>query len=148
VAVNRHRLNKEERHMPDPKAVTRKFVEEADRGRTALELCAPGFTAHFPGLPPRDVDEFETTIRSGFSDIGHPIEDLVAEGDTVAVRLLFEGAHTGEFMGSPASGQRFSVDGTAVLRMAGDKIAEFWGFLDQLGLMQQIGALPVPGRGS
>jgi predicted ester cyclase len=72
----------------------------------------------------------------------------VAEGDTVAVRLLFEGAHTGECMGSPASGQRFSVDGTAVLRMAGDKIAEFWGFLDQLGLMQQIGALPVPGRGS
>lgn len=134
--------------MPDPKAVTRKFFEEADRGRTAVELCAPGFTAHFPGLPPMDVEafnEFETTIRSAFSDIRHLIEDLVAEGDTVAVRLLFEGAHTGEFMGARASGQRFSVEGTAVLRMAGNKIAEFWGFLDQLGLMQQIGALPVPG---
>lgn len=89
-------------------------------------------------------DQFETTIRAAFSAIGHPISDLVAEGTTVAVRLTFRGTHTGEFMGTPASGKQFAVDGTAFMRVADDKVAEFWGFLDQLGLLQQIGALPAP----
>jgi predicted ester cyclase len=57
-----------------------------------------------------------------------------------------EGTHTGDFMGVPASGKRFSVEGTAFLRIVGGKVAQLWGFLDQLGLMQQIGGLPAPGR--
>jgi steroid delta-isomerase-like uncharacterized protein len=126
-------------------ALARRFFEEADRGRTPVELCVPGFTAQFPGSPPMDLegfDQFEAMIRSAFSNIGHPIEDMVGEGDEVAVRLRMEGTHTGDFMGVPASGKRFSVEGTAFLRIAGGKVAQFWGFLDQLGLMQQIGGCP------
>jgi steroid delta-isomerase-like uncharacterized protein len=110
-----------------------------------VELCVPGFTAQFLGSPPMDLegfDQFEAMIRSAFSNIGHPIEDMVGEGDEVAVRLRMEGTHTGDFMGVPASGKRFSVEGTAFLRIAGGKVAQFWGFLDQLGLMQQIGGCP------
>ena len=131
------------------RALARTFFEEADRGRTPVDLCGPGFTAHFPGLPPMDVeqfDQFETMIRSAFSDIQHRIEDLVVGGDTVAVRLRFEGTHTGDFMDVPASGKQFSVEGTAFLRIAGTKVAQLWGFLDQMGLMQQIGGLPAPGQ--
>jgi predicted ester cyclase len=131
------------------KALARSFFEQADRGRTPVELCAAGFTAHFPGLPPMDLagfDQFEAMIRSAFSSITHPLEDLVGEGDEVAVRLRFEGAHTGDFMGVPASDKQFSVEGTAFLRVAGGRVAQLWGFLDQLGLMQQIGALPAPGQ--
>jgi predicted ester cyclase len=131
------------------KALARRFFAEADRGRTPVELCAPGFTAQFPGPPPMDLegfDQFEAMIRSAFSNIEHPIEDMVGEGDEVAVRLRMEGTHTGDFMGVPASGKRFSVEGTAFLRIAGGKVAQFWGFLDQLGLMQEIGGLPAPGR--
>jgi SAM-dependent methyltransferase len=89
-------------------------------------------------------DQFEAMIRSAFLNIEHPIEDMVGEGDEVAVRLWMEGTHTGDFMGVPASGKRFSVEGTAFQRIAGGKVALFWGFLDQLGLMQQIGGLPAP----
>jgi predicted ester cyclase len=109
-----------------------------------VELCAPGFTAQFPGPPPMDLegfDQFEAMIRSAFSNIEHPIEDMVGEGDEVAVRLRMEGTHTGDFMGCP--GQR-RAEGRAFLRIAGGKVAQFWGFLDQLGLMQQIGRLPAP----
>jgi predicted ester cyclase len=129
------------------KALARSFFEEADRGRTPVELCASGFRAHFPGRSPMnlaDFDQFEAMIRSGFSDIRHPIEDIVGEGNTVAVRLSFEGEHTGEFMDVPASGQRVSVEGTAFLCIAGGKVAEFWGSLDRMGLMLQIGGLPTP----
>jgi predicted ester cyclase len=130
-------------------ALARSFFNEADRGRTPVELCAAGFTAHIPGPPPMDLegfDQFEAMIRSAFSDIRHPIEDLVGEGDKVAVRLRFEGTHTADFMGVPASGRQFSVQGTAFLHIAGGKVAQLWGALDQLGLMQQIGGLPAPAQ--
>jgi predicted ester cyclase len=92
-------------------------------------------------------DQFEAMIRSAFSDIAHCIEAMIGEGDLVAVRLRFEGIHVGAFMGVPASGKHFSVEGTAFLCIAGGKVAQFWGFLDQMDLMRQIGGLPAPGQG-
>jgi hypothetical protein len=41
--------------MADNEALARSFFEVADRGRTPVELCAAGFTAHFPGTPPMDL---------------------------------------------------------------------------------------------
>jgi predicted ester cyclase len=142
-------IKQEDVMAADNEALARSFFEEADRGRTPVELCAAGFTAHFPGPPPMDLagfDQFEAMIRSAFSGIRHPIEDLVGDGDRVAVRLRFEGTHTGDFMGVPASGKQFSVQGTAFLHVAGGKVAQLWGFLDQLGLMRQIGGLPAPAQ--
>ena len=60
------------------KVLARRFFQEADRGRTPVELCSPDFTAYFPGSPPMDLegfDQFEAMIRSAFSNIEHPIED-------------------------------------------------------------------------
>ena len=71
------------------KTLARSFFQEADRGRTPVELCSADFTAYFPGTPPMDLegfDQFEGMIRSAFSNIEHPIEDLVGVGDDVAVR--------------------------------------------------------------
>jgi predicted ester cyclase len=127
-------------------ALALRFFEEADRGRTPLELLAPGFTAYFNGVPPMDAaafDGFETMIRAAFSDIHHRVEAVVVRDDDVAVRLTFEATHTGEFMGVHSAGTRVAVDGTAFLRIAEDRIATMWGFLDQLALMQQIGGLPT-----
>jgi steroid delta-isomerase-like uncharacterized protein len=145
----RIRIKQEDDMAADNQALARSFFEAADRGRTPVELCTAGFTASFPGSPPMDLegfDQFEAMIRSAFSDIRHPIEDLVGDGDKVAVRLRFEGTHTGDFMGVPASGKQFSVEGTAFLRIANGKVARLWGFLDQLSLMRQIGGLPAPGQ--
>jgi predicted ester cyclase len=135
--------------MSDARTVTRRFFEQADQGRTPVELCGAGFTAHFAGLPVMNLesfDEFEAMIRAAFSGIRHDIAELVAEGDTVAVRLTFRGTHTGEFMGTAATGKHAAVDGTAFLHIAGGTVTQLWGFLDQLGLLQQIGALPAPGQ--
>ena len=131
------------------KALARSFFQEADRGRTPVELCSPDFTAYFPGSPPMDLegfDQFEAMIRSAFSNIEHSIEDLVGVGDDVAVRLRFEGIHMGDFVGVPASGQHFSVEGAAFLRIVGGKVARFWGFLDQMGPMKQITGPPTSVR--
>jgi predicted ester cyclase len=134
--------------MSDAKTVTRRFFEEADQGRTPVELCGAGFTANFSGLPVMDLeafDQFEAMIRAAFSGIRHDLAELVADGDTVAVRLVFRGTHTGEFMGTGATSKHAAVDGTAFLHIAGGKVTQLWG-LDQLGLLQQIGAQPAPGQ--
>lgn len=126
--------------------LVRKVFEEVERGRTPMELLTPTFTAHFTGLPAMDADgfdQFETAFRAAFGH-DHHIDDVVAKGDRVAVRLRVMGTHTGEFIGVPASGQDVEVEGSAFFRIEGDRIAEFWGLMDQLGLMQQIGALPAP----
>lgn len=129
------------------KRVATSFFAEADRGRTPLELLAPDFTAHFPGFPAMDrdgFDQFEEMLRAGLSNIRHHLDDVVGDGDTVGVRLRLEAVHTGPFMGVPPSGEPISVEGTAFLRLTGGMVARFWGFLDQMGLMQQIGGLPAP----
>jgi predicted ester cyclase len=85
-------------------------------------------------------------FHAPFSDIKHPIDEVIGDGDKVAVRLRFEGTHTGEFMGVPVSGHHFSVEGTAFLHVTDTKIVDFSGSLDLMGLMQQIGGMPVPSQ--
>lgn len=124
----------------------RSFFEEADTGRTPVELLAPGFTAHFPGMPTMDkdaFDQFETGFHAAFGH-RHHLDEVVAEANRVAVRLRVTGTHAGEFMGVPASGEDITVEGSAFLGITDGRIAEIWGFIDQLGLLQQIGALPAP----
>ena len=74
------------------------------------------------------------------------LEEVLAEGNKVAVRLTFSGTHQGEFMGLPATGKRFTIAGMNVFRVEGSKIAENWPQLDMLGLLQQLGAIPAPGQ--
>jgi predicted ester cyclase len=131
------------------KALVRRLFEDEDRleGNAPAELFAPGFTAHIAGSPPMDLDSFEQFLKmwyNVFSDWSHNVEDLVAEGDRVAVRVTAQATHTGEFMGVPASGKRISVVSTGIARIAGGKIAEWWNSPDQLGLMQQLGLIPPP----
>jgi len=46
------------------------------------------------------------------------------------------------------NGKRFSVSGTSIYRIANGKIVEHWGEMDSLGLLQQLGLAPAPGRES
>lgn len=71
-------------------------------------------------------------------------DDLVAEGDRVAVRATFRGKHTGDFQGIAATGREVAISLMLFYRLAGGRIAEHWMNADSLGLLQQLGAVPVP----
>jgi predicted ester cyclase len=47
-------------------------------------------------------------------------------------------------MGMPATGREVMIQGVDIFRLIGDKIAEQWVVMDVLGLMQQLGAIPIP----
>jgi steroid delta-isomerase-like uncharacterized protein len=85
-------------------------------------------------------------FRTAFPDLVTTVEDMVAEGDRVAVRHTHRATHTGAFQGIPPTGKRIEVTGIEVLRMREGQIAEFWHMDDFLGLMQQLGVVPAPGQ--
>ncbi|MBN1135067.1 MAG: ester cyclase [Anaerolineae bacterium] len=70
------------------------------------------------------------------------VEDMIAEGDKVVIRATMHGTHQGDLMGIPPTGKQVTVSMIVIYRIVGAKIAEYWVVADQLGLMQQLGAIP------
>lgn len=108
----------------------------------------PTFTWHSapPGLPPtRDgLRMMIASFRAAFSDIVSTVEEQIGEGDRVAWRWLFQGTHTGELMGIPATGSRVTFAGVSIDRFEGGRSVERRDYADMLGLLQQLGAAPSP----
>lgn len=67
----------------------------------------------------------------------------MAEGDKVALRFNITGNHKGQFQDIPATGKKISVGCMNFLTIIDAKIIEEWSNSDMMGLMQQIGAIPV-----
>ena len=83
-------------------------------------------------------------FRSAIPDLRVVVEDMIAEGDKVAVRYTLEGTHEGELFGVPPTGQRLSIKSISVERVSDGKIIEHWRVTDSLDMMQQLGAIPTP----
>ena len=80
------------------------------------------------------------TVLPGYSI---EAEELVAEGDRVNVRGIVHGVHKGPLGEIPASGKTVNFPLFITYRIADGKIAEHWMLVDMMGLLQQIGAMPV-----
>lgn len=74
------------------------------------------------------------------------IEALIAEGDTVAVRVRSEGTSFGPVAGvAPPTGKRFSAGQTPWFRVEDAKLAEHWATRDDLSTLLQLGVVQPPG---
>ncbi len=113
---------------------------------TLRSLMKEPYAYHGVGLELRGIDSMEDLIRSiltGFPDARFTIEDQFAEGDRCATRIRFDGTHTGEYMGVPATGKPVRMFDNCLSRIEDGKIAEDWEEADILGLLRQIGAEPA-----
>jgi steroid delta-isomerase-like uncharacterized protein len=137
--------------IEDNKALVRRFIEEvfvAGRFEAVDELVTEDFVGHTWRLPkpgPEALREAMARVAGGLADAAFTIEDLIGEGDEVAVRLTASATQTGPFMGLPPSGKRYSIGEIHIFRIRDGRVAEHWHEFDQLGMMQQLGAMP--GRG-
>jgi steroid delta-isomerase-like uncharacterized protein len=77
-------------------------------------------------------------VIRGLSDRSTLRDDYLAAGDMVVENWIFEGTHTGNFLGVPASGKKLHVRGIEIWRLAGGKIVERWGVVDAAGVMEQL----------
>lgn len=79
---------------------------------------------------------------SAFPDASVSVEDLIADGDRVAARATTTGTHGGEFMGTPPTGKRITVEEYDIFRIENGRIAEAWAAVDFYGMLTQLGVLP------
>jgi steroid delta-isomerase-like uncharacterized protein len=137
------------------KALVRRELEEIfNEGKLELadELLASDYTVHDSALaePVHGIAGFKrlrASYHDASSDVRTTIDDMIAEGDKVVTRWTTRGTHDrGEMMGVPPTGRRIEVTGITVNRISEGKIAEDWTVWDSLGLLQQLGAAPLPGR--
>ncbi|MEV5989459.1 ester cyclase [Streptomyces sp. NPDC052051] len=84
----------------------------------------------------------EYDVWRGAFDAEFTLDDVIAQGDRVCVLWTWNARHRGEFLGITPTGRDVTMSGMTLLRFSEDgKIAETWWQHDQLGLMEQLGAL-------
>lgn len=112
------------------------------------QLVAPDFVDHnpTPGFAPNreGLREFVRHFRAAFPDLQLTLEDLICEGNRVVDRWSMRATHQGEFLGIPPTGKAVTLGGIDILSIVGGKIVEGWHYEDQLGAMQQLGAITSP----
>jgi steroid delta-isomerase-like uncharacterized protein len=123
------------------------FINTADQN-LGEQLIAEDAQFWVPGRPEsmRGLAGYMNVLgmmRSGFSDVQWSLEETIAEGDRIAARFTMRGTHDGTFFGVPATGRKIEVRAMNFYRLAGGKFVEEYGQPDLLGLLQQIGAVPV-----
>ena len=132
------------------KAVVRRWVEAFNEGNIDAvdELLTDSYVRHDPNSPevrgPEEEKQLIAMYRSAFPDLHFTLEDIVAEDDRVATRLGISATHKGELLGIPPTENRLSFTAMELYRLREGKIDEQWVNVDTLGMMQQIGAIPVP----
>ncbi|WP_227353798.1 ester cyclase [Haladaptatus salinisoli] len=111
------------------------------------EIYDEDFVLHDPSSPDEtggrdEYKEYVETYRTAFPDAEYAVEEMVAEGDSVALRYTARGTHEGELAGIEPTGERVTVSGMELYRVANGKIAEMWTNYDALGVFQQLGVVP------
>jgi steroid delta-isomerase-like uncharacterized protein len=112
------------------------------------EVCTADCVLHDPTGPIQGreaVKQFIGMYLGAFPDFQITIEDMIAEGDKVAVRHTTTATHLGELMGIPPTGKRVTVSGIHITRVVDGKVVEDWANDDVLGMLQQLGVIPSMG---
>jgi steroid delta-isomerase-like uncharacterized protein len=146
MPAKRHTRN--QMSTDENKAVVRRFIDETfvkGNPESVDDLVSASFVPHtWPSVQPGRESLKQTVARmaSGLSDVAFDIQDMIAEGDRVAVRVTARATHEGDFMGMPAAGKRYEIAEIHIFRLENGLIAEHWHVADMLGMMKQIGAMP------
>lgn len=130
------------------KRIVRRIREEVEQQRNldAIdEIFAEDVVTHTPVGEFRGPDAIREMYESdseAFADSTETIHSVVAEGDTVAMRLTESGTHNGPFMGIEPTGRPFEIETMSFFRLEDGRIAEWWVQPDMLGFVQQLGVTP------
>lgn len=106
-------------------------------------LLSPNFLSYISDQSsPLNRDQYLKGIEmahQAFLDLTFTIEDVMAEGDKVFLRIIARGKHVGEYYGIPPTGKQVAFAAMTIRRIQNGQIIEEWQTNDQLHLLQQIG---------
>ncbi len=96
----------------------------------------------------RNIEEFKAVLREqfrGFPDVHRTIEDIVAEGDKVWLRVKITATHTGDYRGVAATGRNIVMPAVPAYRIVNGKLTEGWSVWNPLDLFKQLGVIEYKG---
>ncbi|HEY0756509.1 MAG TPA: ester cyclase [Ktedonobacteraceae bacterium] len=107
------------------------FAEALCQGQLALidSLFSADFIDHStPEQEPghAGVKAYFRALRSGFPDLQVSIEDLITQGEKIAVRTYWRGTHLGIYEGIAPDGRVSTRTLIQIFRLANGLIAEEW----------------------
>jgi ketosteroid isomerase-like protein len=125
------------------RVIGRHFAELLNLGDLLVvdEIYAPTYVRHAASDPaggpgPESEKNRVVMLRTALSDLCATVEDMVAEGDRVAVRWTLLGIDTGGFSGRPPTGRPVTLTGLSIVRLVEGRIVESWEYVDRLDLLQ------------
>ena len=136
--------------LEENKAIISKMIEAINKQKLALldELITSDCVYHMNAQPIRGLEALKQVISEefkGFPDLHVSIEDMMAEGNKVCVRLKETLTHTGEFRGLAPTGKKLTDTAVAIFRISKGKVVEGWGVYDQMEFFKQLGVIEYKG---
>lgn len=126
------------------RAFVSRFINGGDESAVDT-LVQPDYRYRSPGDEVHGREGLKAMFRGyrvAFPDLHLTVNQILAQGDQTVLDFTLSGTHQGDFMGLPASGRVFSINGFVRSTYRAGKIAEEWEVLDQLAMLQQLGAVP------
>jgi predicted ester cyclase len=128
------------------KAIVRYVYELCTRKDvpTLFEQYDPGYIEHTRNgdISLEQLKQSTSMFFTAFPDSSFTVENMVAEGDKVAYQVTIKGTHKGLYMGIAPTGNKIEMRDTSIKRIVNGKLAESWGTLDSLSMMQQLDMIP------
>jgi steroid delta-isomerase-like uncharacterized protein len=134
----------------DNKAIAMRWQNMWSSAQTDLsdleEFIAADFVSH--SMPPgitsdiAGIRQWVSIFQNAFPDMDGGVDQVVVEGNKVAVRFFGTGTHQGDLFGIPATGKPIKTTGINIFRIEDGKIVEYWNNADDLGVLQQLGVIP------
>jgi predicted ester cyclase len=132
--------------LENNKVLVQRFIDEVmNAGNTTAiaDFCVVG--SMFAG----GIEGQIKAMKMAFPDNHLTIDDILAEGNKIAVRVTIYGTNTGPLVGLPAfgrletpvppTGKSVTSSGMYIFTVSDGKIVSFAAELDQIGLLRQLG---------
>ena len=129
------------------KMIVQRYVDEVQNGhdldaiadifsKNFIDHTASGGGAFVGGI--NGLKQGYASFLAAFPDLHATIDALIAEGDKVVAYKTLTGTHSGEWLGTPATGNRVTFKIISIYKIKDGKLAEFWGLQDETALRAQL----------
>ncbi len=131
------------------KTIVRGFIEAYNERKLDLidDFVSPDYVDHSNSVGRGGLKQLIAMGLNSFPDWHETIEDIIAEGDKVWVRLTYTGTHKGEFMGLTPTGKKITSKAVDIYRIVDGKLAEYWNVTDNVNIFKQVGAIEITEKG-
>jgi steroid delta-isomerase-like uncharacterized protein len=135
--------------LEENKAIVRRFIEAYNKRNLDEfdELLAPDYFDHTSQVGPEGLKQLMKMAFKAFPDFHETIEDIIAEGDKVWVRITFTGTHSGDWMGIAPTGKKITTEMVDIFRIVNGKLVEYRDVNNNLDFLKKLGLIEYTEQG-